>query len=405
MNWLRLAWKNLGRNRRRTIATMLLVGMGVTGMMTTHGFALYTYESLREFAMRENGQLILSHPSFFTEDEEQPLALGLDNAEAIADSLLASGRFRFVLPSIEFNGLITNGEKSTVFIGKGVDANLPKVMGPALNIEDGRFLSLEPDAAADYEVIVGKGLAKSLKAELGTGLTLMSTTADGALNAVDVQVAGIVATGFPDLDARYLMVHNQTAQTLLDSPRVSQLSLHLRDDSQQTVIAAELEQKYPDLGVSPWQDHAVLYESVKSLYDRIFGVMSGVILIMVLFMVFNTCAMSVMERTREIGALGAMGTYPSEIVRLLLLEASYLAGLGTLVGVVISALVALALMIFPIQMPPPPGQTDGYPLQVYFSIQQALFCLVTIWLVGMVASTVAAKKGFRFTIAEALRYA
>ncbi|MDX1342202.1 MAG: ABC transporter permease, partial [Reinekea sp.] len=158
MKWMLLAWQNLGRNRRRTLATLLLIAMGVTGIMTTTGFALYTYESLQEFAMRENGQLILSHPDFFEREEEFPLQLGVVDSDDIRATLLKDLNVSYVLPSIEFNGLISNGEKTTIFMGRGVDTDLPKVMGPALNIVDGRALTLRPDPAQDYEVILGQGL-------------------------------------------------------------------------------------------------------------------------------------------------------------------------------------------------------------------------------------------------------
>lgn len=405
MKWILLAWQNLGRNRRRTLATLLLVGMGVAGIMTTSGFALYTYESLQEFAMRENGQLILSHPDYFEREEDYPLQLGIEDSDAIIESLMQDMDIRYVLASTSFNGLITNGEKSTIFIGDGVDADLPKVMGPALNITDGRMLSLRPDAQADFEVVLGKGLAESLNADIGSGLTLMSSTADGALNAIDVQVQGIMATGVPDLDARYLMVHNASAQFLLDSERVSKLSVYLSDSDSQAHYEASLGSQFPELAVTPWQDRAFFYRSVKNLYDRIFGVMGGVILIMVLFAVFNTSAMSVMERIREIGTLSAMGTHRSEIIRLFLLESSYLAWLGSLIGLVISGLVTLVLSVFSVQMPPPPGQTDGYPLQVYFSLDTAVMAIGAIWLIALLASVFAVRKGIRYTVAEALRYA
>ncbi|WP_196160598.1 FtsX-like permease family protein [Reinekea sp. G2M2-21] len=405
MKWILLAWQNLGRNRRRTLATLLLIAMGVTGIMTTTGFALYTYESLQEFAMRENGQLILSHPDFFEREEEFPLQLGVADSDDIRATLLKDLNVSYVLPSIEFNGLISNGEKTTIFMGRGVDTDLPKVMGPALNIVDGRALSLRPDPAQDYEVILGQGLAESMQASIGSGLTLMSTTSDGALNAIDVIVQGIVATGIPEMDARYLMVHNSSAQFLLDTDNVSQLSIYLRNSDLQSDYQQRLTDEFPHLLVTPWQDRAFFYRSVKNLYDRIFGVMGVVILIMVLFAIFNTSAMSVMERIREIGTLGALGTRRSEIIRLFLLEASLLGGLGTLLGYGLSGILTIALTVFDVQMPAPPGQTEGYPLQVYFSGEVALWALFGVVVISMLASALAVRKGTQLTVAEALRYA
>lgn len=405
MRWLKLAWQNLGRNRRRTIATLMLVSMAVAGLLTTSGFALYTYESLQEFAMRENGQLMMTHADFFELEEEYPLQFGISESERIRESLLKDLNLSYVLPSIQFNGLITNGEKSTIFIGEGVDVDLPKVMGPALSIKEGTFFSRYQDDNQDFEVILGRGLAKSLNVGLGGGLTLMSSTADGALNAVDVSVKGIVATGIPDLDARYLMVHNATAQFLLDTDKVSQLSIYLRDDTLQKSYQSAFEQEYANLAVTPWQDRAFFYKSVKNLYDRIFGVMGGVILIMVLFAVFNTSAMSVLERIREIGTLAAMGTRSSEIVRLFLYEGILIALLGSVIGFLLAGSVTIGLTVFDINMPPPPGQTDGYPLQVYFSLGVAGLSLLSMVSIAILASAFAVQKGVKLQISEALRYA
>ncbi len=405
MKWILLAWQNLGRNARRTLATTLLIAMGVTGILTTSGFALYTYESLREFAMRENGQLILSHPDFFEMDEEYPLQLGIDNFEDIRKQLLTDMQISYVLPSIDFNGLITNGEKSTIFLGEGVDVDLPKVLGPALDITEGHALSRYPDEAADFEVILGQGLARSLDAQIGTGLTLMSSTADGALNAIDVVVRGIMSTGVPEMDARYLMIHYSSAQFLLDTQRVSQLSIYLRDKTSQAQYRAQLGNDFPDLKVTPWEDLATFYHSVKNLYDRIFGVMGGIILIMVMFAVFNTSAMSVMERIREIGTLSAMGTHRHEIVRLFAIESVLLSVIGSFIGYIISAAISLGLTLMDVQMPPAPGQTEGYPLQVYFSMPVAVYALMGVAVISIIASLIAVRKGTHLSVSEALRYA
>jgi putative ABC transport system permease protein len=405
MKWLRLAWQNLGRNKRRTLATVLLIAIGVTGIMTTSGFALYTYESLQEFAMRENGQLILTHTDFFEKEEDYPLQFGIDDYEAIRMELLKDLSIQYVLPSVEFNGLITNGEKSTIFVGKGVDADLPKVLGPAMNLVEGRSLSIRPDPLADFEVILGKGLAANLNVSVGDGLTLMSSTADGALNAIDVVVRGVLATGIPEMDARYLMVHVESAQFLLDADAVSQLSVYLREAVLQSYYAEQFSVAFPELLVTPWQDRAFFFTSVKNLYDRIFGVMGVVILIMVLFAIFNTSAMSVMERIREIGTLSAMGMRRVEIQTLFIREAVLLAILGSLAGWLLSGSLTLGLTFFDVQMPAPPGQTDGYPLQVYFSMNVAMLALMGVATIAVSASLLAVRKATVMSVSEALRYA
>lgn len=404
MKWLLFAWKNLGRNRRRTLATALLTAIGVTGIMSTSGFALYTYESLREFSMRDQGHVILSHPHYFDQEEETPMALGLAGVEDIQRNLLTDRNIRAALASLSFNGLITNGEKSTIFLGEGVEPELFQVRGPMTQLDAGRLLSMSLDPQDTPQVLLGNRLAESLQAELGTGLTLMSTTANGLLNAIDVEVRGIITTGIPDFDARLVLTHLGTAQELLLTDKVSQLGIYLRDSKAADAYFNQMQQQYPTLGVTPWHERAFLYDSVRSLYDRIFGVMGVILLVMVGFAIFNTASMSVLERTREIGSLAAMGTRRSEVLRVFLNEAALIALLGSLVGLLASGTLSAGLMVFDIQMPPPPGQTEGYPLQIYFSPWMAVISTALVTLIAVLASLVATTRSVFKPITEALNY-
>lgn len=404
MKWLLLAWSNLGRNRRRTLATLMLTAIGVTGIMATSGFALYTYESLQEFAMRDKGHVILTHPDFYSEQEDFPLQFGLDEAQALQQSLLRDRVVRDTLATIEFSGLITNGDKSTIFIGEGVEPELFQVRGPVMRLDDGRLFGVS-ETPGNAQALIGKALASNLKVGVGDGLTLMSTTVDGALNAIDIQVRGIVSTGVPEMDSRLVMTRIEDAQLLLNSDRVTRIGVYLNDSEQDDAYYRTLLERFPELGVTAWHERAFFYTSVRNLYNRIFGVMGVVMLAMVGFAIFNTASMSVMERIREIGALAAMGTRRREILRLFLMEAALIGGLGSLVGLVLSGGLSLALMVFDVQMPPPPGQTEGYPLQVYWSVQVAWISTLLVILLSVLASGLATLKGVRKPIVEALNYA
>lgn len=404
MKWFLLAWSNLGRNRRRTLATLLLTAIGVTGIMATSGFALYTYDSLREFAMRDKGHVILTHPDFYQEQEDYPLQYGLDNADTLEQTLLQDHRVRDTLASVEFSGLITNGDKSTIFVGEGVEPELFQVRGPSMRLDAGRLFGVA-DADASAQALVGTSLADNLKVGVGDGLTLMSTTVDGALNAVDVTVRGVVSTGVPELDSRLVMTRITDAQRLLNSERVTRIGVYLNESSYSDAFHQNLGEQYPELGVTAWHERAFFYTSVRDLYNRIFGVMGVVILAMVGFAIFNTASMSVIERTREIGALAAMGTRRGEVLRLFLMEAGLIGLLGSLVGLVLSGLLSVGLMVFEVQMPPPPGQTEGYPLQVYWSAEMAVVSSMIVVVLAVLASGIATLRGIRKPIVEALNYA
>lgn len=404
MKWLLLAWKNLGRNRRRTLATLLLTAVAVLGMMTLSGFALYTYESLKEASMRQEGQVILSHPEYFQREENLTLELGLADVQTLQADLQRDAGIRRTVARINFEGLISNGEKSTIFMGQGVEPEVFQLQGSQMQLQQGSLLSLQQNPEAFSEVLLGKRLAESLNAVPGTGLTLLGTTAEGVLNALDVDVRGIISTGIPELDARLVLVHLDSAQQLLVTDKVSQLGVYLQDFSEDQWYFQELQQRYQALGVTSWEDRAVFYQSVRNLYNRIFGVMSVILLVMVVFAIFNTASMSVMERTREIGTLAAMGTRQREILGLFVLEAGLIGLLGSLLGLLLAGALSFSLYQGEVMMPPPPGQTEGYPLYVYWSAQLALLSSLSVTLLAVVSSALATFRGVRKPVVEALNH-
>ncbi|OXX21539.1 ABC transporter permease, partial [Vibrio sp. V08_P9A1T1] len=119
---------------------------------------------------------------------------------------------------------------------------------------------------------------------------------------------------------------------------------------------------------------------------------------------FNTLTMSVTERTREIGTLSALGTYPNEIVASFIREAVLLAILGSLVGAAFNALTSVLLMVVDVQMPPPPGRTEGYPLHIYFSWELVLLSAFGVLSICIAAAWLSARKGVNKPITEALAY-
>ena len=261
--------------------------------------------------------------------------------------------------------------------------------------------------------MLGKDLARNLKVSIGDWVTLLATTSDGALNAFDFKVQGIYSTGVPELDKRQLYVHISQAQELLATDRVSTLSVFLFETQLTSQVDQRLQQKLAQrngdtdssqIEITPWQDRAFFYVKVKDLYDRIFGIMGAVMALVVFVSLFNTMTMSVTERTREMGTLSALGSYPSEIIAGFLKEAGLLALLGGLLGAFASAAVTVLLLVVDVQMPPPPGRTDGYPLNIYFSFELVAYAMAGVTAICLIAAYFAARKGVNKPITEALTY-
>jgi len=400
--WLKFAVQNTLRNRRRSLVTVSIAALGSAAILLGGGFALYTYESLAEAAARDAGHLVLGQPEHFTRDEDTPLQHGLDNAAALRASLLSDPEVRSVLPKVEFTGLISNGDKSTVMMATGIDPDAEfSVKGPFLTVTEGAVLA---SGAGEPEVMLGNALARSLKAKPGSSLTLLASTSDGALNAMDVRVKGVFATGVPEIDKRLVYTDIATAQKLLNTQRVSSLGVFLSRMDGTVSAQQRLAAAHPTLTVQTWMDQAFFYKAVRALYNRIFGALGLIIGVIVVFVVTNAMAMAIIERTREIGTLRALGTLPGQLMRTLALEGMVLGGVGALVGALVAAALSLLLYVVRIDMPPPPGRSLGYPL--YVNMDPLLYLMTFVGMVSltMLASAWVARKTVNMPVVDALAH-
>jgi putative ABC transport system permease protein len=307
-----------------------------------------------------------------------------------------------VLPRVAFSGLISNGDKSTVMLATGVEPDSEfAVKGPFLDMRAGAVLSSD---AKQAEVMLGEGLARSLKAAPGTSLTLLASTTDGALNALDVVVKGVFSSGVPDIDKRLVYTDIATSQKLLNSPRVSTLGVFLRNMEATPAAQARFAAAQPKLTVQTWLDQAFFYRSVKGLYNRIFGALGLIIAVIVTFVVTNAMAMAIIERTREIGTLRALGTLPSQLFGSLALEGMLLGTVGALAGMVLALGVSLLLYVVPVTMPPPPGSSRGYALNITIDPLMYVAAGLGIVLLATLASAWVARRTVRTPIVAALAH-
>lgn len=404
MRWLIFACLNVIRNRRRSVLTVMIAAIAMAAILVGSGFALFTYHSLAQKAARDDGNLIITNPHFFVKIAEHPLQYGLDHFDGLRSKLLQDNDVRAVLPRIHFSGLVSNGDKTSTFIGLGVEPEEFRVKGPFLDLLAGKVLNGKQGKDGLPEVVMAKGLARSMNVKPGDGITLLSTTTDGALNAIDFVVRGVYSTGVPALDNRQLYVNLDTAQSLLATKKISTLSVYLFDIGKTAEKLARYQKLLPRLLVTPWWKHAFYYHSVRSLYNRIFGLLGIILVLLVFFSISNTMSMTVTERTREIGTMSAMGASRSEIIRNFVFESAFIGGLGSILGALIAALINWGLLQLDLQMPPPPGSSQSYPLLIEFSAPLAVAVGLTLTLVCILAALNAAHRGCRMSVTDALSH-
>jgi putative ABC transport system permease protein len=399
---LKIAFRNIFRNRRRSLITLMVLVMGATGLILFRGYTEMSFYGLRESAIRNNyGHVQVYGPGYLEGESQKPLEHGLENLEAVRSEIEADSRVKMTAAQITLMGLVSNGDKSETFIATAVEPEKDRNMG-FRRLDKGEFLTEEEWDA----VLVGKGLAKSLRVEPGDYLTLMTTTVTGSLNGMDVRVAGIFTTGVKEYDDRAIKMPIAGAQQFLVTDKIEKLLVILHDtrDTQafQNHLGTLFNQNNSGLETRNWSDLATYYHQVRLIFSGIFGFIGTVVLLIVILSVSNTIIMSIFERTREIGTLMAIGTTRRRVWGLFLVEGLLIGLIGGVLGIAIGAGASGLVNLAGIQMPPPPGFSEGYPLRVMLTPP----ILVTVFILSLVTATVSsvypALRASRLNIVDAL---
>lgn len=402
-----LAWRNILRNRRRSLLTLGIVVFGFAAFALAGGFVSQTFEGLRTGTIRGGvGHLQFAKSQTFDGTEQRTLEHGVPAQDRVASVLKSDPRVEAVLPRIEFLGLLSNGERSVPYLGVGLDpAGESRAMDTKSLITSGRWLT----DRREIGVVLGTGLARSVDVKVGDSVTLFATTPDGVLNALDAPVVGLEDIPIKELNDRYLATTLEAASRLLGvTGIVSKLVVTLKPgaDPERTrdALLLALDRAGIPLAARTWQQLAVFYSQVRLLYIGIFGFMGAVLVIVVLLACANTMTMATSERIREIGTLRAIGTRAERVRRMFVVEGVLLALIGCTVGAAFALLVREALNASHLMMPPPPGATHGAPIHVAFYGLTYLLGLVAMVATLALASYFPARRASRLSIVAALAH-
>lgn len=405
--WWRVAARNLMRHRRRTFLTGSIVVVGYVAVTMTAGFVSQTFTSLKTATIRGvGGHLRLLDPRAAGKTDDEAASLLLDDWKGISATLKKDSRVVQAMPKLSFFGLVSKGEKSATFIGTGSIPNLEKNASLASDtVVSGSFFA-NPEAD---EVMLGSGLSRALGVTVGELVTVMSTTPDGAINAVDATIVAILQYPIKEIDDRLLFLPYAPAARLLKSEgKANTVVVWLKDGTDENLAGKELAEALRKAGhpvvVKTWLDSAAFYKQVKLLYIAIFFFMGLVLSTVVILAAANTMTMSVFERTREIGTLLAIGMERADVRKLFLYEGILMGLGGSLVGAIASVLLRAALNASGIELPPPPGGTRGNILHVDFIPLAFLIGFTVMTLTLLFAALWPARRAARLDPVEALSH-
>lgn len=407
MTFMKLGFRSLFRQKRRTAITLLVITFGIGCLLLAEGHSLYINWGLRESTIHsETGHLQIFDKNYFAKEEDTVLQFGLENYENLRNDLMQFQDVKLVLARIDMMGLISNGDKSVACFGQAVEPKKEKELRQLFRMRTSIYDSLIVRESEVEIIALGNGLAKSLNAKIGDYLTLMATTSDGALNALDLKFVGTFSGFSPEYDERAIVIPLEAAQILLNTPKVKKLLVAL-DQTEQTdlyaqkIAALATEKGYP-IAIKKWQEQAVYYNRVKVFYNQMIGFLSLVLFIIVFFSTANTIVMSIVERTTEIGTLLSMGTSKWQTLKMFFFEGLFIGILGGIFALIFAFMVSAIINSFHILLPPAPGMTDGYPLSIRNDISLYSRIFISTIVVAIVSTIMPALKVTKMKIVDAL---
>lgn len=397
------AMRNLARRRARTALTFGMVSVGTALIVFMAGLSEGTYSELIDMATTS----FTGHFEIVAGDYNGKPSLfkNIRDPDKVIKALGGGERVAAVTPRVETAGLLSFGKKTTGARLTGVDpAGERETTHMAGSVKKGVWLDgAEP---GPKPVVLGLGLAKRLGAALGDEISFVGMAADGSIAAELFTVCGISISGATELDATNALVTLADADELLSlGGRAHRLVGRMR-----AIEDADLPQggfALPEgLTYLSWREiMPALDRSIK--VDRMeVRVIMGILIAVVILGVANTMMMVVMERTHELGVLGALGTPPGSIVMLVMLEAAWICLIATLTGIAAGGAANLIVGLHGIPLVEGPMEFGGVTMTEMHS-KNDFFALVTapfmVFVSGLAASLIPAVRAARLKPADALR--
>ncbi|MEE8586194.1 MAG: FtsX-like permease family protein [Acidobacteriota bacterium] len=338
---LRLGWRNLWRNPRRSLISISAVATAFVFLILLLGMS----EGLKRQMLQNGtglllGQVQLHHPDYLpdrslydTLGDQQGLPPGwLGQLESRSGVEAAAGRlYGFAL--------LSTGEHSAGARLIGIQPESEKRVSTMLDSLRGQALESDPGG----QILLGETLAQQIDAQQGSQVAVVTQAADGSMGNVLYRVSGLLRTGLSALDRTLAVVHIRDLQDLLvlDESRFHEIALKIHDPVQADQVSAQInaDPALPQgIQAKSWGELLPQLRDYLSLFENFYGFLIGFVAVFAALGVLNTMMMAVFERTREIGTVGALGMFPSQILTSFLVESLFLGCLGLALGLAVGAL-------------------------------------------------------------------
>ena len=404
---LKLGWRNIWRNRRRSILTVIAIAFATLSAIAMRGIQLGTYDENIKNAVEQFTGYIQIQPVGYQKNPSLQKTIKIDSS--LENYLKTNPKIDGYARRIIADGLISYKQNSFGAAIFGIEPSGEKRTTRILErIDEGDFFNND----TSNQIVVGYKLLNNLNAEIGDEVVLLAQGYDGTLGNMKFKIIGTVKLGSYEFDAMAVFMGTETAQELLSMyNKYSVVALSLKSLNAIPVVKNDLS-KYLDEenGVAlAWQEVMPELEQFISL-DNISGIFFLLILVVIVaFGILNTVLMSVTERFNEFGVTLAIGMRQYKLVTLVFIETMMLTIVGIIIGELIGFGINFYLVANPINLSGELGnlyEEYGFLPIIKSTLEFGIFLRVAIGVlaISLMASIYPLIKTFKLEPLKGIRY-
>ncbi len=400
---LKISWRNIWRNRTRTIVISAALVLGLMGGIFSAAIRLAAEEQQFEETVENMiSHIQIHHPEFIANPEAR---YRIPDGETMAEEIAQKSGIKVVASRIVFDGMAASANMNTGVRIKGTDPELEaKTTKLDELLEEGTYFTEDWRLPS---VIVGERLAKELNVEPGSRIVLTFQDIHGEMVSASFRIEGLYSVTSSRFEERTVYAKAKEINALIGDPAaITEMALMLEDVDDYRQVARELQEAYPEVEVRHWADLEPSLFYALEVLDQVLIWLVGVIILGVSFGLLNTILMSILERVRELGILLAIGMKRIKVFSMIVLETTMIAVIGGVIGLILSYIMISILSVRGVYIPGGEGMEDfGYASVLYPDIHLGFYFQIGILVIvfAILASIYPAWKAIRLAPAEAVR--
>lgn len=411
---IKMGWRNIWRNPRRTILTVLAIAFACVLLVFMLSFQFGSYDTMINASVRINtGHLQIQARGY---NEHKKIRQSIPDPKPILRILKKTPSVVAYSCRARAFGLVSSAQRSYGVMVVGVQPKSEAKVSTLGNIiKAGRYLTSQPDDQGFYGAMMGRLLARNLHVDIGDEITILGQGRDGSVAASVLKVRGIYDSGLDEFDRSAVQIPLSAFQDVFYMQKaVHEIVVVGENLSMVPAIKRHIQGRLTasagqaDMVVLDWDELMPgLRQAIRM--DLVSGGIFYLILIMVVaFSILNTFLMAILERTREFGVMMAVGTRPQRLTRLVLIESAGMTLVGVTVGVILGCLITWYFQIHGIEID---GSSEllrqyGIPSRLFprLSPLSASVGPAAVFIITLVSALYPALKIRRLRPVEAMRH-